>query len=1190
MQPAMHSNVHLREAGTPKIRIFTFGTLHVIRDGVAVTEGDWHTRQARQLLKILLTERPRPVSTDLLIELLWPNSTPNAAATTLRSAINALRNVLEPDRPNRAPSRYIVTQAPGYAFHLAVNIWLDVEDFEHKLNLAHVSADPAVRLALIESAIDLYKDDYLISDPYADWLQNERERLRERFFNALLQAADLYAEGGHYADAITACRRLLARDEVRENAYQSLMRYQAESGDSAGALLTYERCRTILLDELGADPSPLTQMLHQQILNGEIKPRPVIVSATLSSVVSPVVAPVSASASASAAALGALGMGLAAPAGGLPGEGASNIPPLPPRALLPVLDANVARVLVGRESELAHMRSRLQEVVAGQGALLILSGEAGVGKTRLAYHLLQLAAEQEATVISTSCQILEKDLPFAPLADILGRYLYGLPDAVVHSLPPASMAQLTQIVPSLHDRLHTGNLWIVDATVAADENRQRLIDSIVTIVATLANQRPLALFLDDLQWADPDTLAILNRLVQRLPNLRLFLLLAYRGEELAENEALGAFLHGLARTHPQSHTSVPRLSQEEVTEFVTQLVGEESQRTAELGAFLYLTTQGNALFVTEALRDLEERLLAADGRERSLTQLLADESNSFRRTLTLRRNPHLQEIVMERVNRLPQDARTILSLSAVIGRDFSLDLLETAAAHDPLAPLEMLLARRFLLERPDDHLDFTHQVVRQTVYDSLNILQRRRLHLAVAEALIKLGQGAANPGEIAFHYGQAGSSHRLDVAHYSVLAGEKLLHAYGFRQAVDTFQRALALLEAQADSPPDLVRRALQGLGLAYENLFDAEGVATTYRRLQGWARRYGDRQLLLATYSRLTTILVLLGEQSESNEQLHELLAALVSEDGGVPSLVLLDLLERRRLIYGTDEHETNGVLEAEWPLYLPPPPPVADPVADILQVLEPVHAVPPLFDYGWTLLVQGQLGEAMRVLEAVVDLAQETSQPSIASAAYHQLAVTARILGDMEHSQALNDESIAINRAVSGTAAELNSMWPRISSGFLSLHAGRLDEAERRLRRVLDFLEARPSFHRYRNSANIGLGLVKLAHGETAAARTLLEPAVADTANLYPHTHVHALLGLARLADLTGERIQRDRLLRRALRFAGRRSLLEEYLAVVVEIARLRPPTAPLTALAHSMLAYTRAIGLFSAVHTLELLAAEK
>ena len=99
----MQTGFHLVEPASVKIQIYTFGTLQVVRDSVAVTESDWHTRQARQLLKILLTERPRPVSTDLLIELLWPNSTPNAAATTLRSAINALRNVLEPERPNRAP-------------------------------------------------------------------------------------------------------------------------------------------------------------------------------------------------------------------------------------------------------------------------------------------------------------------------------------------------------------------------------------------------------------------------------------------------------------------------------------------------------------------------------------------------------------------------------------------------------------------------------------------------------------------------------------------------------------------------------------------------------------------------------------------------------------------------------------------------------------------------------------------------------------------------------------------------------------------------------------------------------------------------------------------------------------------------------------------------------------------------------
>ena len=238
----------------PKIRICTFGTLQVVRSEYAVTESDWHTRQARQLLKILITERPRPVSSDRLIEILWPHSTPAAAATTLRSAINALRNVLEPERPNRGPSQYIITQTPGYAFRLHPDIWLDVAVFEFELEQIHPSMDVEARHRHLDAALNLYKDDYLISDPYADWIQNERERLQELYFNALLQMAEIQAAIGNYPAAIAHCRQILARDEVRETAYQSLMRYQAESGDSAAALLTYERCRTLLAEELGADP------------------------------------------------------------------------------------------------------------------------------------------------------------------------------------------------------------------------------------------------------------------------------------------------------------------------------------------------------------------------------------------------------------------------------------------------------------------------------------------------------------------------------------------------------------------------------------------------------------------------------------------------------------------------------------------------------------------------------------------------------------------------------------------------------------------------------------------------------------------------------------------------------------------------------------------------------------------------
>ena len=1158
--------LHLIEASSAKIQIYTLGTLQVVRDSTAVTESDWHTRQARQLLKILLTERPRPVSTDVLIEILWPHSTPSAAATTLRSAINALRNVLEPDRPNRAPSKYIVTQAPGYAFHLTQDIWLDVEEFERRLTQAHTLNDPALRLYFLEGAIALYQDDYLISDPYADWLQTERERLRERFFNALLQAAELYADAGLYAEAITNCRRLLASDEVRENAYQALMRYQAESGDSAGALLTYERCRALLSDELGADPSPLTQQLHQRILNGEVEPRQVHTSS---------------------------GVGIAAAinAESTLAEVTHQPIVLPQRTLLPVLDADYSRIFVGREAELNLVEERLHQVIEGRGALLLLEGEAGVGKTRLAYQVLGQAGQRGATVISATCQVLERDLPFAPLADSLGRYLYGLPDLVVRSLPAASLGQLMQIIPSLQDRLSGINVPAPDLGGTAEENRLRLIDAIVAFFVSLANQRPLAVFFDDLHWADPDTLSVLSRLAQRLGDAPLFLMVSYRSEDLPDNDALAALLHGLKRSNPYAQLHLGRLNRDQVQEFVTLHLGPKLGAGGRLGSLLFETTNGNPLFVAETLRDLEERWQESTATMRPLAEMDSPELETLRQSILLRRNQRVQEIILERIERLPADAHTILNLCAVIGRDFSLDLLERAAAHDPLDALEVLLDRKFLIERPDERLDFSHEVVRQAVYDSLNILQRRRLHLAVAGALVDLHQDNHSPSEVAMHYWQSGASYRRLAAEYSVRAGERLLRTYGFRQAIEAFDRALKTFEELPDSQPEYIRRGLEGMGLAYESLFDAEGVTSTYRKLQTWARKQGDRPLMIATYSRLTTMLGLFGQQSESNVQLRELLRYLGTGDaagdaGGMPSRVLVDLLERRELIYSRDDDGIPNAKDAEhdaWQPYVPAPRPVTDPVGDLLKILEPVHAVPPLFDYAWTLLVQGELGEATRILESVVDLATVTNQPSIASAAFHQLAVTARILGENEQSQLLNDQSIAINRARPGTAAELGSMWPRIASGFLSLQAGRLDEAERRLRRVADFLSERRSFRNYYNSANIGLGLVALEQGKVEEARRLLGEALVDSVHLYPYTHVHALLGLARIAHLDADMAERNRLLRQALQYAGKRSLLEEYIAIVLEVAHFRPTGVPLVELIASVLTYVESIGLEAAVRQL-------
>jgi tetratricopeptide (TPR) repeat protein len=537
------------------------------------------------------------------------------------------------------------------------------------------------------------------------------------------------------------------------------------------------------------------------------------------------------------------------------------------------------------------------------------------------------------------------------------------------------------------------------------------------------------------------------------------------------------------------------------------------------------------------------------------------------------KTPRVQEIILERVRRLPTAARNLLHLCAAIGRDFSLDLLERLVSPEDaanlVAELEILLQRNFLLERANDRLDFSHQIVRQVAYDHMTVLQRRRLHLRIAAALVDSPRALEAPAEVAFHYRQSGSSADQQAAHYSILAGERALHTYGFAQAVDYFTTALTLLNDADRESTEWTRRALQGLGLAYESLFDPAGVTTTYRRLQQLARTEGDRPLLLTAYSRQTSMLSLLGQQRESNEVLLELLEAQADSPlPGESSAVMRDLFRRRQAIYRPDEPPYH----AGWAAYTPPAPVVAEPVTAILAALEPVHAVLPLFEYGWALLVQGQLGDATHCLEAAVDLARQTDQPSIAGIAYHQLAVTARMMGDLEQCYTLNEESLAMNRTLQGRAGELASMWPRIGSGFSALQLGNLAEAERRFQRVADFLQDLEAFRNHYNSATIGLGLVALARGEHEQARQRLEDALADHANLYPYTHVQALLGLARVAVQEHKQAASCALLQRALAFAGERSLLEEYVDVLLAVAQLVPEQAPTITLLEEMLTYVR------------------
>lgn len=254
---------------TERLHIYLFGSFRLLRNGVEIASKDWHTRQARQLFKVLLQERARLVSSRRLIALLWPENVENAHKA-LRSAVSALRDVLEPAREPWLSSCFVPRGRGGYALVLppACVTWIDTIEFERLLEQGLQGVNSQENRVVLEQALALYTDEYLVEDGEALWVLAERARLRERYFAGVIRLMQWQGERAHYHEAIALGHSALSRDVCREPLYRLIMQYQALAGDSASALQTFEQCRLVLASSLGADPSPQTLGLHMAILNG----------------------------------------------------------------------------------------------------------------------------------------------------------------------------------------------------------------------------------------------------------------------------------------------------------------------------------------------------------------------------------------------------------------------------------------------------------------------------------------------------------------------------------------------------------------------------------------------------------------------------------------------------------------------------------------------------------------------------------------------------------------------------------------------------------------------------------------------------------------------------------------------------------------------------------------------------------
>ncbi len=477
--------------------------------------------------------------------------------------------------------------------------------------------------------------------------------------------------------------------------------------------------------------------------------------------------------------------------------------------------------LVGRERELAELRQLLAGALAGSGALALLGGEPGIGKTRLAEALAAEAAARGARPLWGRCWEGEGATAFRPWVEALRQLLRGAAADDLAADLGAGVADLLSLLPELA-RLLPG--LAPPPSVDPEEARFRLFDAVLGWLRAAAGRRPLLLVLEDLHWADASSLALLQFVARELAVLPLLLVGTYRDVELDRRHPLASVLPALRRERGTRRLALRGLDEPEVAALLEALLDRpSSEHSRQFAAALHDTTEGNPLFVQEIVRHLQEngRLLRRDGRwtsdARSIDELELPEG--------------VREVIGRRLARLTEPTNRVLAGAAVLGRSFSFRLLIALSGQDEetvIAAIEEAQAAHLLEEERGGEAaySFTHALLRQTLYEELSLPRRQRLHRRAADAIAQLyGDAEAHAAELAQHSLQAVPEVAPAIAiERCQRAGAVARARFAFEEAMRWFAAALELQELHL--PADRERRCDLLLGLAEAQYLAGERAA----------------------------------------------------------------------------------------------------------------------------------------------------------------------------------------------------------------------------------------------------------------------------------------------------------------------------------------------------------------------------
>jgi len=493
-------------------------------------------------------------------------------------------------------------------------------------------------------------------------------------------------------------------------------------------------------------------------------------------------------------------------------------------------------MLIGRAAELAAFHLLLEQAKSGDGLVALLSGEAGVGKSRLLAEIKTFAEGEGFLLLQGNCFREDRAFPYAPFLDLFHAYLSSSSlRAGQQDLLPF-VQELSQFLPDVTPLISERASLILSAPLDPQTEQRRLFALLHHFFVEQAARQPLLFILEDLHWSDEASLELLLYLARHCTRLPILFVLTYRSDEVSPE--LRHILAEFDRGHLAQEFSLQRLTRAEVDAMLRAIFAMHRAIPTGLGESMYALTEGNPFYVEEMLKSFiatGEIVIREGVWERTLLFGTHARSPSLPRSV--------QDAVYQRTKLLDPFARQVLTLAAVAGRRFDLALLQQVMQIDEsrlLTCMKELVAAQLVSEEAPDHFLFRHALTREAVYAELLAGERRGLHRRLAETIEQHALSAsildAHLVDLAYHFYEAGVWSK--AAQYGQRAGERALILYAPRAAVEHLTRTLDALSHLGSSPPPALLRAR---GQAYETIGEFERARADYERTLEIARREQD-------------------------------------------------------------------------------------------------------------------------------------------------------------------------------------------------------------------------------------------------------------------------------------------------------------------------------------------------------------